>query len=274
MPSKTAVLVEQRTWARRAGLVLDDRGYLPSWQDNLQNPMSAHALAAFLRGSGNELQESKGRPAKMRAAHSSSALVVNFFDYWSESPDRVLGALGLAQGAKSLRFEAQFPTGLEGEPPNLDICIERTDGALVAVESKFTEWLAPKSASKECFKPKYFPSDRRLWERLGLWGAQRLAEDIHAGVKRFRYLDAPQLLKHALGLATSARAFELCYLHYEVHGAEADVHRAELQEFSRAVAGDFPFHAMTYQQAYERIRHECAAGDAAYQEYLAARYFS
>ncbi len=273
MQAKKTVLTNQSLWATKAGLKLDAKGYFASWEENLHRPLSSQALAAFRRGSGNELQDVENRAAKMRAAHSSSALVVNVFDYWSGSAERVLSALGLPAGGKSVSFEAQFPTGLEGGPANLDVCVERADGSLVGVESKFTEWLTPKPASKEYFKPKYFPADKKVWESLGLRGAQRLAEDVHARAKHFRYLDAPQLLKHALGLATSKRAFELYYLYYDCAGRESDVHQTEIQDFRSCVGEDFPFHVGTYQEAYARIREQAAESDAAYLAYLDARYF-
>lgn len=103
----------------------------------------------------------------------------------------------------------------------------------------------PKSAAKEWFKPKYFPDDRGLWAARGLHGCQRLAERIRAREKHFRYLDASQLLKHALGLATTGALFELYYLYYDVDGREAASHRAELATSGR------PFRA-TYQAADSR----------------------
>ena len=261
-------------WAKKSGLSLDSNGYLPTWQENLYRPLSDAAHKAFLNGSGNELQDGAGRAAKMRAAHSSSALVVNVFDYWAASPDRVLSALGLTGEGERVIFEAQFQTGLDGNPPNLDICVTCKGGRLVGVESKFTEWLATKSAAKEHFKPKYFPVDRQLWAERGLRGCQHLAECIRAREKHFRYLDAPQLLKHALGLATAGAPFVLYYLYYDVDGREAAHHRAEIREFEAAISGDFPFRVGAYQEVIERIRARAVAADAAYLAYLDARYFT
>lgn len=272
--AKKAILVNQSAWATKAGLKLDAKGYFASWQENLHRPLSDQALASFRKGSGNELEDVEDRAAKMRAAHSSSALVVNVFDYWSGNANRVLRALGLPAGWQSVSFEAQFATGLDGGPANLDVCVERADGSLVGVESKFTEWLTPKPSSKEYFKPKYFPADRGVWENVGLLSAQRLAQDIHARAKHFRYLDAPQLLKHALGLAVSKRTFALFYLYYDCACPEAELHWAEIQDFQRGVGEDFPFHVGTYQQVYKRIREQAADSDAAYLAYLDARYFS
>jgi len=85
MPTKRDILLALRTWAARAGLVADGKGYLPCVEDNLFRPMSPGARTTFDRGSGSELKDRNGVPAKMRAVHSSSALAVNVFDYWSEA---------------------------------------------------------------------------------------------------------------------------------------------------------------------------------------------
>jgi hypothetical protein len=274
MSARATVLTQQSRWAVKRGLETDLKGYVASPDLNLHRPLSASALADFARGSGNELRDGPGRPAKMRATHSSSALVVNVFDYWAQSPERVLSALGLPPGAASVVFEAQFDTGLDGNPPNLDLCVRRVDGRIIGIESKFTEWMVPKAAGKEFFKARYFPDDGKLWAAHGLQGSQQLAQRIHRREQHFRYLDAPQLLKHALGMANSGHPFELFYLYYEADASEADMHRAEIQAFGTAVAGDFPFHVGTYQEVYERIRTLAAECDAAYLAYLDTRYFS
>src|SRR4051812_26106555 len=112
MASKQKVLSEQALWAHSQGLAPDPIGYLATYEANLFKPLSATALACFQSGSGNELVGAAQRPAKMSALHSSSALVVNVFDCWVEQPDVILAALDLPTGAVSMRFEAQFPTGL------------------------------------------------------------------------------------------------------------------------------------------------------------------
>lgn len=84
----------------------------------------------------------------------------------------------------------------------------------------------------------------------------------------------PQLLKHALGSATSKPAFELYYLYYDCASREADVHLTEIQDFRRCMGEDFPFHVGTYQEVYARIRDRAGESDAAYLAYLDARYFA
>ena len=68
------------------------------------------------------------------------------------------------------------------------------------------------STREKTFKSKYFPESTELWSSRGLSACQTLAREMHEGTARFRYLDAPQLLKHALGLATQHPGnFELYY---------------------------------------------------------------
>ena len=203
MNSKANLLDRQRAWATQAGSRVDARGYLGSIAENLYQPLSTRAQRAFSTGSGSELLDTHLRPAKMKALHSSAALAINFFDYWeNRNPYSLLHALGLDPKPVSIEFEAQFPTGLGGSPPNLDVAFRYDDGAVIGLESKFSEWLTPKPANKELFKPKYFPEVGGLWSARGLPNCQTMVADIYAGRLRFRYLDVVQLLKHALGLAT------------------------------------------------------------------------
>lgn len=273
MPAKNQVLTQQAEWARSRGLQPDERGYVASYQANLFKPLSPAALSSFGLGSGNELRGTSFRPAKMSALHSSSALAVNVFDYWCDRPDLMLAALGLPTGGMPLKFEAQFPTGLDGNPPNLDVAVRWADGTWLGIESKFTEWLTPKPAGKEQFKPKYFPEAQPLWGTWGLPGSQKLAMLISGGATRYRVLDATQLLKHALGLACSGSKFELLYVYYDVPGAESELHKAELDDFAGRIAGDFPFHVRRYQEVFEQLKNRATVDDAEYLEYLQARYF-
>jgi hypothetical protein len=111
---------------------------------------------------------------------------------------------------------------LPGNPPNLDVALERADGFAIGIESKFTEWLTPKSASRPPFKEKYFPSGNGVWDQVGLTATQQLAESMQSEEITFRYLDAPQLIKHALGLATHLGGhFRLPYIYFDCSCSEA-----------------------------------------------------
>lgn len=151
------ILAHQRSWATSRGLAVDAQNRVGSVAENLRAELSPAVLRAFKDGSGGELRDTPQRPAKMRSLHSSSALVVNVFDYWSGTRSAGLGQILGIKGVKAVSFEAQFHTGLDGNPPNLDVALALEDGSTVGIESKFTEWLIPKTAKQPAFKEKYFP---------------------------------------------------------------------------------------------------------------------
>lgn len=276
MSSKTALLATQRGWALGIPCEVDSRGYMSSVAENLYQPLSSRAQESFLNGSGSELFDTPLRPAKMKALHSSAALAVNFFDYWTNrSADHLLTALGLEIAPTTIEFEAQFPTGLEGNPPNLDIALRFGSGLVIGIESKFSEWLTRKSPNKELFRPKYFDEPTGLWSTKGLPACQHLAEELHSGRVQFRYLNAPQLLKHALGLATQLPdSFELYYLFFDCQGVESEVHRSEVRRFAELVGGDFRFHWKSYQEVFRGLLNSDDATNTSYLAYHAERYFS
>jgi hypothetical protein len=275
MSTRDALLASQRRWAGARKLTVDERGYLPSYTDNLWRPLSLTAMECYDRGSGSELRPGRSRPAKMCALHSSSALVANVFDYWSErNTAPLLEALGAGLADEPPRFEAQFPTGLDGNPPNLDITVRLRTGTTLAIESKFCEWVTPKSAAKPPFKDKYFFPVPDLWARAGLPLSQRLASAIQGSDERFAHLDAPQLLKHALGLGMNLKdQFELWYLWYDWPSPESEKHRAEIERFESRVGLELRFRALTYQELFRALSERCGGEHADYLEYLRRRYF-
>jgi restriction endonuclease-like protein len=221
------------------------------------------------------LKDTPVRPAKMRALHSSSALVVNVFDYWRAPGATRLGtALGLNSDVQSIQFEAQFPTGLDGNPPNLDLALVLKDGITVGIESKFTEWLHAKSPERAAFKPRYFPPATGLWDSRALHQSQLLAHAMSEGATTYRHLDAAQLLKHALGLATQVGSkFTLLYVYFDWPCVEADLHRSEIQQFSSLVGSELRFRPLTYQEVYGRLKALSDPADSGYIGYLRDRYF-
>ncbi len=264
----------QRRWAERAGVDHDARGYVRDPDANLRVPLSAAARAGFARGS--ELQPRRTRPARFAALYSSAALVANVFDHWyacDAAP--LLAALGCSgvTGPIALSFEEPFTTGVEGDPPLVDVALRPASGRIIAIESKFSEWLTRRPPNKSAFKPKYFPPGRELWAENGLPRCQQLADEIRGDQRRFIHLHAAQLLKHALGLARARRAdFELRYLYYDWQGRHAAVHRDEIARFSERVGAEIRFVASTYQELYRELLHYGGV-DAEYLEYLHARYF-
>ena len=270
MQHERSIKDSQIAWATTQGISRDHRGYVHELEDNLWQPLSAHARAAYERGAGSELE------GHMKALHSSSALVVNFFDYWTDRPKApLLSALGIdADDIQTLDFEAQFPTDLRGTPPHLDVAITVGSGAVIGVEGKFTEYLSRSTQGKGSFEPSYFQTSEGRWEAKSLPACQRFAKELHRQEHRFEHLDPWQLLKHALGLATSSSAgFSLWYLYYDCLGERSEAHRREIQSFADHVGQEIRFKALTYQEVYHLLQ-ESDQPDPKYLDYLHTRYFS
>jgi hypothetical protein len=274
-PMTAAVLAAQKAWALRTGCEVDPAGYLPDYGSNLCVPLSPAAKAAFERGSGSELLDGKARAAKMRALHSSSALAVNVFDFWNgRDLGRVLAALGVEGRATGLSFEEKLRTGAGGSPPNLDVVIRLDDGRLVGVESKFTEWMTPKKSMAASLAPYVDKDEASYWSRAGLPASHRLVLAMRAGKEKFRHLDVPQLLKHALGLhRASEPGWYLGYLYFDAPGKAQEAHAEEIARFEGAVGDELRFRASSYQAFVASLGPAGDEAEADYLGYLADRYF-
>jgi hypothetical protein len=211
----------------------------------------------------------------MRALLSSSALAVNFFDVWRTEPkDKLAEALGLPTPITQLSFEhkcLKYPVGPRS--PNLDLELKLTDGRRVGVESKFAEPYRH-SAAGPCLSAKYFSGPEGRWDHVGLIRAQKLAGRLAA---EWEFLDAAQLLKHLLGLAseTPEKGTILLYLWYDAATDEAARHQREITRFAEAVAGDpVAFRAVSYQDVFSKLERTLAEPQAGWLSYLSSRYFS
>lgn len=262
----------QRRWADACGVRYDAGGYVRDLADNLRVPLSETARTELLRGS--ELAPGNTRPARIYSLCSSAALVVNAFDVWRGADAApLLAALGVGgPGDAVVRFEEPIPTGLDGDPPTLDVAIDRSDGVRIAIESKYCEWLVRRPRNKAAFKDKYFPRGERIWEASGLPRCQALAEDVQAGRERFKHLHAAQLLKHSLGLAKGARRSVLVYLYFDAAGREAAAHRGEIERACARLVPEIDLRAVSYQALFAALRAAPAVDDE-YLDYLAQRYF-
>ena len=231
MTSPIPSVIEQQTrWARSKGFE-PRKAYLTSIGENLRQELSSGARTDFERGSGRELRDRGGRPPRMQALRSSSALSLNVFDYWrSRDPYPLQYSLHLRDRITRLTFEENFSTGAGGNPPNVDVLLRLEDNQYVAIESKFTEWLTPRERSLE---EKYFPPGKDLWLEQGLPRCQALANSLRDG-STFQHLDVSRLLKHALGLATKTGLYEIYYLYFDWHARKGRPTRRRLRDSSTA----------------------------------------
>ena len=124
-----------------------------------------------------------------------------------------------------------------GRHPWLDAVVE-TETHVIGVESKRFEPFrdVPTPSFSDAF-------DRDVW-REDLVAFARIKDRLRREPTLYRHLDAAQLVKHALGLATQARAdgkhAALIYLYAEpdlVGTAELRLHREEIAHFAEAVSG-------------------------------------
>ena len=260
----------QRDWATRHMVSLDEAGYCTDPTLNL--PWLTEAIRADFDAADGQEFGSAARRGKIAALHSSSALAVNFFGYWVEQTrrDRLAKVLPIADVAE-MRFEQKFPTGVGPRSPNLDVVLYSRTNALLAIESKYCESFgSPKKAS--ALQDKYFPKGIALWTAVGLSGAQNAAETLRANMP-FRYLDAPQLLKHLLGLGNRGGEWHLMLLWYVPPDLESEF-ETEAREFRHLLRDDGSrFSWMAYQRLWSNLQPLLAPEDAKYESYIAARYF-
>ena len=263
----------QEAWATRHKVVCAGPGPA-TVSENLFRPMYPVTMAEFANGDGNELG-TPAEPGKMRSLRSSSALAVNFFEYWRYRDLAPLtSALGLRDAYNDLRFEQKLPTGLKGKRPNLDVVLFQKDGPPAGIECKFCE---PYDATEPVgpLDPIYLPADGQLWGDVGMHGAQQVARDLGHDFNP-THLAAGQLLKHLLGLGHTfpqLRPVHLVYLWFDDGSVVAEEHRAEVCEFTRHIGNEVVFLATTYQAVFERLRASGVAEDQ-YVAYLHDRYFA
>jgi hypothetical protein len=206
-----------------------------------------HIVGQIQLGDGGELKlDSEGHQPKLHAPHSSCALAINSFGAWL-GDERFL-SLGDYIGFESLTFEKKLPTGLQGKPPNLDLVAQR-GSAIVAVESKCTEYLSTPAASFSLSYDRLIPTMDSSW-------ASVLAE-LRAQPDRYRVLDAAQLVKHYLGIKRTfpSTPATLLYLYWEPsNSARYDVfgrHRSEIASFASGLRDPLvAFRAMSYTELW------------------------
>ncbi len=287
---------KQQSWARRKGFELlggtipnrGEKNYLHNLNDNLFEHLSKESLSCYNSGDGSETKDTRTRLAKMKALHSSSAIVVNVFQYWqNKDVYPIMYACGLCSNqpkiyppiarnnhTNSITFEEKFEISADKsqfpKSPNIDIVIQDFPPLVYAIESKFTE--PYKSGKQKGIKEKYI-NNTSFWN--GLSNLHELAKEIYPDNNKFRYLDAAQLIKHILGLKAkhNKAGFHLLYLWYDVVGDNGFEHRKEIEQFAEIVKKDnVKFSHVTYQEAIIRLSKEFYNENKTYCDYLTDRY--
>ena len=186
----------------------------------------------------------------MRAVHSSSALAVNSFSPFKRRVEE-LRVLDDETEFTELRFEAKCPTGLQGTAPHLDLVLTN-ENSVLGVESKLTEPLAPKQA-------KFTESYDALAERRGGTNWFAHLRFLRENPAHYKWVDAAQLIKHALGLMNCFEEKErtLVYLYWRpLNWEEIDAYRGlneEIQNLQAAVADkECGFAYLSYNELWQR----------------------
>ncbi len=186
------------------------------------------------------------RTGKMDNPDSSAALVANAFGWFLNRAGEMPALHGVPSGPVSsvtLEAEMRFPWK-DGRHPWLDVGMESAT-TLIGIESRRYEPFRPAKASG--FAEVY---DRPVW-REKLPKFTQLRDDLVKGEVGFEALDAVQLIKSAYGLWTRAEkratGAVLVYLYADpvhwasgkpVDAARKALHRKEIAEFSKRIAGD------------------------------------
>ncbi|MBQ8721115.1 MAG: hypothetical protein IJY67_03080 [Paludibacteraceae bacterium] len=280
--------------------------YFDDYNKNLYAKLSEDNKNDYNKGSGGEIRDTTTRRAPMKAAFSSSAIVVNLHQYWQKKNNisPLLEALGFKNNKVEkkgivFKFESKNPIkGIGGYPPHLDVVIT-TDTNNFAIESKFTEPYTEKrdKNSKERGKNSeiqhsYIADKKKtLWENSpnlenlaqaihspnALIENEEIKEEIKELIKKLRktnHLDASQLIKHILGLKSNYKEnFTLLYLWYDVPGTEGYEHRQEIEAFaSIAKADGIDFRHITYQKVISYLEENYKNEHKDYIDYLVKRY--
>lgn len=149
------------------------------------------------RGAKGDLRPTRADAVPAHGAWSSAALVASAFAPWRGAPAELTVA-GTA-GFTDVRLEERLHIPHGGGTPNLDVALPGGDGAFTGVESKLTEHLAPRR-TKAWARAYRRPAMAK--ELSGGWA------DVFAALLEGRwtprFLDAAQLVKHALSLQAHA----------------------------------------------------------------------
>ena len=271
---------KQRIWAKNHNIELMgskiDKGelnYTKTLRDNLFLDISDESRREFTQGDGNELA---GFPAKMQALHSSSALTVNFFEFWKKAKFKkpIAKALRIpSTNILDIKFEKKFPILPNSmRHPNIDVVFNYKNGYCCAIECKFTEPYQQSRKTISGLKEKYI-SEFEHWDSIPT--VFQLAKVISPNDTKFNYLYSAQLVKHVLGLLTKydKSKFRLLYVWYDAFGEKSYRHSLELEELASIFRSDgITFQAITWQEVIINLSSYLSGNSLKYLRYLEERY--
>lgn len=281
MSAEVLIKSKLQLWAIRKGIPLigskiikGGKYYTQNRNDNFFLPPSLETVNDFKNANGQEFGNGID-PGKIQALHSSSALAVNFFEYWKASSDKQFLAKGLkipSNNITDIRFEQKYPILPENHPPpNIDVKIQYEDKNVCAIECKFTEAYS-KRENTNGIQTEYIKN--ASW--TGLSNLLAYAKSICPIDVINNNLHAAQLIKHTLGLMKifqDKKSFRLLYLWYDANGEEGSVHRRELESFSEIIKKDgISFQSITWQELITNMANKHFPAHKDYFDYIAERY--
>lgn len=278
MNTYSMIKEKQKQWAAANNVATSSNhnGYTATIDDNLFRAMSHQTYKEIECGDGKELGNGI-QPGNIQALHSSSALVVNVFDYWRNLNDKSILAKALhlpSTEIGGLFFEKKYPILPEPIiPPNIDVVFEYRNDHCCATESKFSEPYF-RVGEKDNGLNKRYLTEFSDWPQIP--SIHRLAQKISPQNNDFKYLDAAQLIKHILGLlkhySNNKEKFRLVYLYYADQDEECG-HNREVETFKQEVKKDkIRFQIATWQKVLSYLRKNLGDAHADYTRYLSWRY--
>ena len=261
-----------------------DKAFTKKRDDNLFEPLIPDVEKNLRSGAGGELNNrNKGTTfPKFQALHSSSAIGINFFQYWKRIGNIVpiVHACGLCSKDNRYTKDIQFEQELKirksfSYHPNIDVVIENSDEsqfAKYAIECKFSEPYGGRKHSG--LKKKYLDSSlNEIWK--GIPAIRKLGHKISPNDNKYVHLHAAQLIKHILGLnnAVGKGNYRLLYLWYDAPGLDGCKHRKEIEKFTKYMKADnIKFSHITYQEVIRNLVKHHYKTNEKYLNYLSSRY--
>lgn len=206
----------------------------------------------FCANNSNELKDN------FLAPYSSSALVVNCFAPFRCRINEL--ALPVRGNFNELQFEKICPISNQSSSnslnePHLDVLLSG-ETEVIGIESKLTEYIQRRKSvkfSKECME--LIPDEY----------IEKFFDEMHALIeerRKYEYLDAAQLIKHALGLTNICKGekqITLLYIYWQPedhdcpeYACHFQKHREEIEKFKEQVNGSkLNFHAISYPRLWD-----------------------